>query len=120
MWVKGRETGDAKITGGYNLSAKFVIHTVGPVWRGGNHNEEQLLASSYRNALLFAYDNNINTIAFPNISTGVYHFPKALASKIAVKEVSEFLNANDAIAKVFFVCFDDENYILYKDLLQEK
>lgn len=85
--------------------------------QGGNNNEEELLASCYRNSLKLAVNNNIKTIAFPNISTGIYHFPKNIAAKIAVKEVTDFLNSENTIEKVFFVCFDAENYNLYSELL---
>ncbi len=110
-------TGEAKITNGYNLKASFVIHTVGPVWQGGNNNESDLLASCYRNSLLLAVDNKCSSIAFPNISTGVYGFPKELAADIAVREVRSFLIANNSISKVLFCCFDSENYSLYNKRL---
>jgi len=107
------ETGCAAITSGGNLPAKFVIHTVGPVWRGGNNNEAQLLGNAYLNSLKLAVKNGVETIAFPNISTGVYGFPKGKASKIAIETVNQFLSENDQIKQVFFVCFDQENYELY-------
>ncbi len=115
--LNGCDTGDAKITKGYNLPAKYVIHTVGPVWYGGNNNERELLANCYRRSLELAVNNDCKTIAFPNISTGVYRFPKDKAAEIAIKEVTEFLNKNKTIEKVFFVCFDIENYRLYSELL---
>lgn len=115
--LDGCDTGQAKITAAYDLPANFVIHTVGPVWGGGNSDEEQLLRSCYTNSLLLAKENGIQSIAFPNISTGVYHFPKALAAGIAVASVREFLQNNTLPEKVIFVCFDDENYRLYNDLL---
>ncbi len=115
--LNGCNTGEAKLTKGYNLPAKYVIHTVGPVWQGGNKNEEKLLADCYRNSLKLAVENNIKTIAFPNISTGVYRFPKEPAAKIAVNEVIDFLNSNPAIEKVLFVCFNEENVDLYRKLL---
>jgi O-acetyl-ADP-ribose deacetylase len=93
----GCPTGEAVITTGGNLSARYVIHTVGPVWNGGNKNERELLANCYRNSLKLAIDDHIKTIAFPNISTGVYHFPKAEAAEIAVKTVNEFLQDNNTI-----------------------
>ena len=111
------KTGDAVITTGGNLPAKFVIHTVGPVWNGGKNNEAEKLASCYYNSLKLAVENNLSTIAFPNISTGIYGYPKKEASEIAVKTVTEFLQNDSSIHKVFFVCFDDENYRLYKDQL---
>jgi len=116
--LNGCETGDAKITKGYHLPAKYVIHTVGPVWHGGNKKESDLLANCYENSLKLALDNHIKTIAFPNISTGVYGFPKDKAAKIAVKTVSDFLKQNNSIEKVYFVCFDNKNYTLYKNILE--
>ncbi|MFD0764035.1 O-acetyl-ADP-ribose deacetylase [Mucilaginibacter lutimaris] len=113
----GCKTGEAVITTGGNLPAKYVIHTVGPVWGGGNRKEEQLLANCYINSLKIAVNNNAQTIAFPNISTGVYRFPKDKAAAIAVKTVHEYLQNNATISEVIFICFDDENYNLYKALL---
>ena len=110
-------TGDAKITKGYNLKAHYVIHTVGPVWRGGEKDEPGLLANCYRASLSLAVSNNCDSIAFPNISTGVYGFPKALAAEIAICEVRSFLQTNKSITKVFFCCFDFENLAIYKNLL---
>lgn len=115
--LNGCETGEAKITKGYHLPAKYVIHTVGPVWHGGNNRESDLLANCYENSLKLAVDNQIKTIAFPNISTGVYGFPKDKAAEIALKTVSNFLKQNNSIEKVYFVCFDNENYTLYKNFL---
>lgn len=111
------ETGEAVITSGGNLPAKFVIHTVGPIWRGGNNGESQLLQNAYINSMKLAVENGIETIAFPNISTGVYGFPKKEASEIAIETVTQFLTGNDQIKQVYFVCFDQENYMLYKSLL---
>lgn len=111
------KTGEAVITRGGNLPAKFVIHTVGPVWNGGGKGEEQLLVNAYYNSLILAAENNIATIAFPNISTGIYHFPKDKAAAIAVRTVREFLAQQDAVKDVIFVCFDEENFQLYKTLL---
>ena len=113
----GCPTGEAKISPGFNLPAKHVISTVGPVWNGGNRNEDELLANCYRNSLRIAFENNIKTIAFPSISTGVYRFPVERASKIAVKEVKDFLDKNPSIEKVIFVCFDDKTYEVYKNIL---
>ncbi|MGE5428682.1 MAG: O-acetyl-ADP-ribose deacetylase [Methylococcaceae bacterium] len=110
-------TGEAVITTGGSLPARFVIHTVGPVWNGGHHNEEQLLANAYRNSLKLALQNGVHSIAFPNISTGVYSFPKDKAAQIAVDTVNSFLAADTQIQKVYFVCFDQENYELYQRLL---
>ena len=110
-------TGEARITKGYNLISPFVIHTVGPVWHGGTSNEQQLLQNAYESSLKLAKEHGIQSIAFPNISTGVYGFPKLLAAKIAVKTVSCFLSKNSTPNRVTFVCFDDENFNIYKDLL---
>lgn len=105
----GCPTGEAVITTGGNLPAKYVIHTVGPVWHGGNYHEAEKLAGCYWNSLTLAVQNNCKTIAFPNISTGVYHFPKEEAAHIAVHTVQEFLQKETSIEKVIFVCFDEEN-----------
>jgi O-acetyl-ADP-ribose deacetylase (regulator of RNase III) len=112
------ETGNAVITSGGNLPAKYVIHTVGPVWNGESNNEADLLRNAYLNSLKLAVENGIETIAFPNISTGIYGFPKEKAAEIAVKTVTEFLSGNEQIKTAFFVCFDQENYELYKFLLK--
>ena len=114
----GCNTGQAKITNGYNLKAKFVIHTVGPVWRDGTNGEPQLLASCYRKCLQLAVDNQIQTLAFPSISTGVYGYPIMQASQIAVREVRNFLVNNPLIKQVSFVCFSSEDLYVYKSLLQ--
>jgi O-acetyl-ADP-ribose deacetylase len=111
--LKGCPTGEAKITGGYNLPAKWVIHTVGPIWRGGNNQEEELLANCYRNSLALAEKNNIRTIAFPSISTGAYCFPIERASRIAISEIRKFLNSNSSLEKVVIVCFDKSDYNCY-------
>ena len=110
-------TGDAKITKGYNLKAHYVIHTVGPVWYGGKNNESSLLSSCYHNSLALAIEHNCTSVAFPNISTGVYGFPKELAAEIAIREVRSFLQTNKSITKVFFCCFDSENFAIYNNLL---
>lgn len=114
----GCKTGEAVITTGGQLPSKYVIHTVGPIWQGGNASEPSLLASCYRNSLELAAKNKIKTIAFPNISTGVYGYPKDKAAATAIDAVIKFLEHNDAIQKVFFVCFDDENTSLYKTTLK--
>ncbi len=106
----GCRTGQAVITTAGNLPAKFVIHTVGPIWNGGNNKEKEKLADCYRNSLQLAVDHHCKTIAFPNISTGVYRFPKEEAATIAVATVQGFLHGTDALEKVMFVCFDDENF----------
>jgi O-acetyl-ADP-ribose deacetylase (regulator of RNase III) len=117
MTLKGCVTGDAKITCGYNLPADYIIHTVGPVWKGGHKDEHQLLASCYQNSLRLANEHNIKSLAFPGISTGVYGFPKDQAAMIAVNETKRFLLKNKLPAKVIFVVFNDESYRLYKELL---
>jgi O-acetyl-ADP-ribose deacetylase (regulator of RNase III) len=111
----GCPTGEAKITKGYKLPAKFVIHTVGPVWQGGKKNEENLLASCYKNSLKLASEHKIKTIAFPNISTGIYHFPKKRAAEIAIREVKSYLAEHSEIIKVIFAVFDEENYNIYRE-----
>ena len=113
--LNGCKTGEAKISPGFNLKAKYVIHTVGPIWHGGNHNEDFLLSNCYRNSLKLASENNIKTIAFPAISTGVYGFPHERAAKIAINEVKKVLEENGSFEKVIFVCFDDFTYTIYND-----
>jgi len=115
--LNGCETGDAKITNGYNLPAKFVIHTVGPVWHGGRSGEPEKLASCYRRSLEVAIENGIKTMAFPNISTGVYGYPKKEAAEIATKTVLSFLKSNNIFELVIFCVFDDENFMIYRNLL---
>lgn len=112
-------TGGAVITGAGNLPAKFVIHAVGPVWNGGKKNEAEKLADCYKNSLRLAVDNDVQSIAFPNISTGIYGFPKKQAATVAIKTVTELLQGNLSIAKVYFVCFDDENFDLYSHFLSD-
>lgn len=116
--LNGCSTGDAKITGGYLLAARYVIHTVGPVWHGGNSEEPEQLASCYKRSLQLAKENKIRTIAFPNISTGVYGYPKKEAALIAINEVSKFLKNETCNLKVIFCVFDEENYNLYKQFLK--
>jgi len=108
----GCETGQAKITKGYNLPAKFVIHTVGPIWRGGDHNEADLLASCYRKSLKLAKEHGIQTIAFPAISCGVYGYPIEKAVSIAISEVLKNYE-DDSIETVYFVCFDEQLFEAY-------
>ncbi|MBQ8167539.1 MAG: O-acetyl-ADP-ribose deacetylase [Lachnospiraceae bacterium] len=111
----GCDTGCAKISKAYNLPCDYVIHTVGPIWRGGNDNEEELLVNCYNNSLQLAIDNNIRTIAFPSISTGVYRFPVDKAAKIAVATVRKFLEENlDKIDLVQWVLFDEKTYAVYE------
>jgi O-acetyl-ADP-ribose deacetylase (regulator of RNase III) len=109
--------GDAVITGAGKLPCKRVIHTVGPIWRGGREGEPDLLASCYRKSLLLAYDAGLKTIAFPNISTGVYSYPKDKAAAVAVETVRKTLKETPEIEKVIFVAFDEENYRIYLGLL---
>jgi len=118
LTLGGCNTGHAKITNGYNLKAKFVIHTVGPVWRDGVNGEPELLASCYRRCLKLAVENQIQTIAFPSISTGFYGYPILQASQIAVREVSNFLAINSLIKQVSFVCFSSDDLYVYQSLLQ--
>jgi O-acetyl-ADP-ribose deacetylase (regulator of RNase III) len=113
----GCQVGEAVITTAGDLLAKYVIHTVGPIWNGGRTQERELLANCYSNSLLLAVQNNVKSIAFPNISTGVYHFPKNEAAEIAVREVKKFISRDHSIESILFVCFDDENYIIYERLL---
>jgi len=113
----GCETGGAKITKGYDLPAKHVIHTVGPVWHGGEQNEDELLANCYRNSLRVAVENGVRTIAFPAISTGVYRFPPDRACGIAVRTVKDFLAQDETIERVTFTCFDRGTYELYEQEL---
>ncbi len=113
----GCPTGEAKLTRGYRLPAKHVIHSVGPIWRGGSHGEAELLASCYRESLALALEHGLRSVAFPNISTGVYGFPKAQAAQIAIRTVSEVLQEHPEL-DVSFYCFDDENYELYRMLLE--
>lgn len=115
----GCPPGEAVITSGANLKAKFIIHAVGPVWENGNANEHQVLANAYKNSLILAVSNSVKTIAFPNISTGIYRFPKNIAAEIAIREVSEFLSNDESIQTLYFCCYDDENYNLYKEMLRK-
>ena len=115
--LHGCATGEAKITKGYKLPAKYVIHTVGPVFGRNPARQEEQLKGCYYNSLKLAVENNCKTIAFPNISTGVYGYPKSEAAMIAVNVARDFLDNNNSIEKIIFVCFDDENYLIYKKLL---
>jgi O-acetyl-ADP-ribose deacetylase (regulator of RNase III) len=112
--------GDAVITGAGKLPCKKVIHTVGPIWRGGGHGEAGLLASCYRKSLILAQAADCKSIAFPNISTGVYGYPKEQAAKTAVEAVRKTLEETPGIEKVVFVCFDDENFRIYEEGLGKK
>jgi O-acetyl-ADP-ribose deacetylase len=117
--LNGCETGQAKITNGYRLKAKHVIHTVGPIWQGGFRDENSLLASCYQSSLELAKQKKIKTVAFPGISTGVYGFPKDLAALIAIKETQRFLNKNTYPEKVIFVTYNDDNFETYRKLLDD-
>lgn len=120
MTLNGCQTGKAKITSAYQLPAKFIIHTVGPIWRGGQHKEAELLASCYRECFHLFEQTQLKSIAFPNISTGVYHFPKELASQIVFEQTQAYLSAPHHAERIIFVCFDDENYDLYSKLFMCK
>lgn len=113
----GCKTGEAKMTKGYNLRARYIIHTAGPVWRGGKSNEKSLLASCYQSCLTIANDNHINSVAFPGISTGIYGFPREEAAEIAVTETRKFLTNNDYPRKVIFVTFSGSDYEIYRKQL---
>ena len=114
----GCAPGKAVITTGGNLKAKFVIHTVGPIWKGGNNDEEEILSNAYKNSLRLALDHKLKTIAFPNISTGVYGFPKEKAALVALKTVTNFLETEQSIECVTFCCYDGENFKIYSNLLK--
>ncbi len=115
--LNGCRTGEAKITNGYKLKAKYVIHTPGPIWRGGKWGEAELLANCYKNCMALAKEHGVKTIAFPSISTGVYRFPVDQAAKIAVGEILNVLEQDDAIEQVTIVCFDDKTKEFYLDAL---
>ena len=116
----GCPTGEARITGGYNLLAKWVIHTVGPIWRGGDHGEDALLASAYRNSLKLADEHGARTVAFPSISTGAYGFPVERAARIALREMSDFLAAGArSVQQVILVAYGERTYRAYTQALEE-
>jgi O-acetyl-ADP-ribose deacetylase (regulator of RNase III) len=115
--LNGCKVGEAKITAGYNLKARYIIHTVGPVWRDGLDDEHELLASCYQNSLALASEKELGSIAIPCISTGVYSFPRDLAGLIAVTETKRFLEKSRYPEKVIFVTFDHESFLIYQDLL---
>jgi O-acetyl-ADP-ribose deacetylase (regulator of RNase III) len=117
--IGGCPTGEARITRGYNLKARYVIHAVGPIWQNGLHKEDQMLKQAYANSMKLASEHRLNSIAFPNISTGIFRFPKKTAAHIALKTVKEEVVKN-GISKVIFVCFDEENYQIYKELLGQQ
>lgn len=115
----GAETGQAKITSGYNLPARFVIHAVGPVWHGGQSNEDELLVSCYRNCLVLAVENGAKTVAFPSISTGVYGFPMERATRIALGEIRAFLEKESAVEKVICCTFSPRDLDVYREAAGE-
>ena len=117
--LHGCRTGEAKITRGYRLPARFVIHTPGPVWHGGGSGEEALLASCYKSCLALAAENGCRTVDFPSISTGVYHFPLEKASRIAVSTIADFLKAHPELERVRMVCFDERTKAFYDRALEE-
>ncbi|HMW61328.1 MAG TPA: O-acetyl-ADP-ribose deacetylase [Leptospiraceae bacterium] len=117
--LKGCKTGQAKITPGFQLPAKYVIHTVGPVYRGGMNKESELLASCYQSSLAVASHNNVNTIAFPSISTGVYGYPIEEACRIAIVETLRYLSGHSEITEVTFVCFSDRDLKIYERAMTE-
>lgn len=117
--LNGCETGEAKITKGYNLPASHVIHTVGPIWRGGNKNEETLLENAYKNSLRIAKENGLKTVAFPAISTGVYGFPKERAAELAIKIVKDFLMENTDM-EVILVAFSKQDAGRYEKLINQE
>jgi O-acetyl-ADP-ribose deacetylase (regulator of RNase III) len=118
--LDGCATGDAKITKGYNLPARYIIHTVGPVWRGGSSGEDDLLASCYQKCFLIAREYHLQSLAFPAISTGVYGFPKTMAARIAVHETRKALVGKTDLTRVLFVCFNIDTRRAYEDALQDK
>lgn len=117
--LHGCQTGDAKMTKGYRLPAKHVIHAVGPVWRGGSRDEPGLLARCYRRSLEIADQNGLTSIVFPNISTGVYRYPKDQAATVAIAAVSQFLEQPSSVQDIIFVCFDAENLALYQQRIRD-
>lgn len=117
--IGGCPTGEARVTKGYRLPATWVIHTAGPIWSGGNKNEDTLLASSYRNSLRAAVEIGAATVAFPSISTGAYRFPLERAVRIALREIMSFLGSDQSVQKVTFVCFGAEVYRAYQEALDE-
>jgi O-acetyl-ADP-ribose deacetylase (regulator of RNase III) len=117
--LNGCPTGEARITKGYNLPARYVIHTVGPVWHGGDRNEKNLLASCYRNSLQLAVDHKLRSLAFPSISTGVYGFPIEQASRIALRVTLDFVETEEAAPRVVMACFSEKDLEVYRQAYQE-
>ena len=118
--LNGCSLGDAKITKGHKLPASWVIHTVGPVWNGGSHDEEKALRSCYQRSLTVAKENNIETVAFPAISTGAYRYPLEKATHVALEIADQFLEENDLPKKVVFVCFEDRDLEIFKKVQEER
>lgn len=117
--LNGCPTGEAKITKGYRLPARYVIHTPGPIWHGGSQGEDELLASSYRNSLQRAEEQGLESVAFPSISTGIYHFPVERAAGIALKTIRDFLAQSKHVRRVEIVCFDDKTLAAYQKACQD-
>jgi O-acetyl-ADP-ribose deacetylase (regulator of RNase III) len=117
--LNGCRTGQAKITKGYNLPAKYIIHTVGPVYKDGNHGEPALLYSCYRESLLLATENNVKTIAFPCVSTGIFGYPFRDVCVIALRAIEDFLQDDKSISKIFMVCFSDADFEQYESILND-
>ncbi len=115
--LRGCPTGEARLTNGYNLPATYIIHTIGPVWNSGDAGEDDLLANCYKRSLELTVGNNLTCVAFPAISTGVYHFPLERAAKIAVETVAEFLNRGDGPERVIFCCFGKESVAAHEKAL---
>lgn len=116
--LNGCKTGEAKITKAYKLRCKHIIHTPGPIWCGGNKGEPELLAACYKNCLEVAVENDIVSLSFPSISTGIYKYPVDLAAQIAVREIMEFMKENNSIEEIYMICYDDENYNACKEQLK--
>lgn len=116
----GCRTGQAKITKGYQLPARFVIHTVGPVWHGGQHGEAELLAGCYRHSLEIATQNQFKSVAFPSISTGVYGYPFHLAARVAISTVKDYIQLDNSLREIIFCCFSLKDKLIYDQLLQDQ
>ncbi|OJX37909.1 MAG: O-acetyl-ADP-ribose deacetylase [Chloroflexi bacterium 44-23] len=116
----GCRTGQAKITKGYQLPARFVIHTVGPVWHGGQHGEAELLAGCYRHSLEIATQNQLKSVAFPSISTGVYGYPFHLAARVAISTVKDYIQLDNSLSEIIFCCFSLKDKLIYDQLLQDQ
>lgn len=118
--IGGCPTGESRITAGYKLPARHVIHAVGPVWHGGEQGESELLAACYRSSLQLAVENGVKTIAFPSISTGAYGYPIRQAAAIAIDTVQTFIMEDSSIEEIRFVCFSDVDYLVYRETLQQR